>query len=118
MHQFAVDARPELPQAGLTYLESCTTVAPTRTHADLIAEIAALMRTALDSTDTRSLRHCIGAARAQSSDIDDIVSAAGHVVVDDLMRTGVPAIMLEPLFVQLAGIERELCASPVPTVLR
>jgi hypothetical protein len=108
MYQFSHDVHPGPRHAGLAYLESCTTIAPTREHAGLITTLAALLRAALDSTDAGPLQQFVSVARDHGNDIDEIIGAAGHIVIDDLMRTDAPATRLAAAFAQLGAIERKL----------
>src|SRR5471030_425828 len=95
-------------RVGLAYLESCTTVVPNREHADMVTAIAALMRTALDATDSSPLEKFIRSARKRRNDIDELVDAAGHVVLDDLMFSDMPLAQLHPLIAKLSSIEHTL----------
>jgi hypothetical protein len=109
MYQFAHEMQVDSNRVGLAYLESCTSIVPAREHADIVTAIAALMRTALDSNDITPLEQIVRSARKRRSDIDELVDAAGHVVIDDLMFSDMPLAQLHSHIAKLSSIEHALC---------
>lgn len=108
MYQFAQEMQVDPHRVGLAYLESCTSIVPSREHADMVTAISALLRTALDSNDATPLEKFIRSARKRRNDIDELVDAAGHVVLDDLMFSDMPLAQLHPLIAKLSSIEHTL----------
>jgi hypothetical protein len=96
-------------RVGLAYLESCTSVLPAREHADMVTAIAALMRTTLDSNNASPLEKFIRSARKRRNDIDELVDAAVHVVLDDFMFSELSSAQLHPLIAKLSALEHTLC---------
>jgi hypothetical protein len=108
MYQFAHEMQVDPHRVGLAYLESCTAIVPMREHADMVTAIAALMRTALDASDFAPLEKFVRVARKRRDDLDELVDAAGHVVLDDLMFSDMPLAQLHPLIAKLSSIEHAL----------
>jgi len=109
VYEFAHEMQVDPHRVGLAYLETCTTVVPDREHADMVTAIAALMRTALDADNLSPLEKFVRSARKRRSDLDELIDAAEHVVLDDLLFSDMPLAQLHPLIAKLSSIEHALC---------
>jgi hypothetical protein len=86
------------------FVESCTSMAPTKENLSLIKSTASCMRTALEANDIKPLRELIAKAKEWCGDLSDVLAAASHYLIETLGDLPVPA--LHRAVERVAEIER------------
>lgn len=92
-----------------TYLEACTSTAPTEQNLALVNAFADLLRGVLDGDDASALRDLVEMARQWNGEAHDLLAAAQFVVTEQLFET--PSSELQSKIRDVAAIVR--CARPL-----
>lgn len=91
------------------FVESCTSMAPTKENLSLIRSTASCMRTALEANDINPLRELIAKAKEWCDDLSDVLAAAGHYLIETL--GDLPVSALHRAVERVAEIERTVLCS-------
>jgi hypothetical protein len=107
MYQLATEA-PDGDRT-LLFIETCTGMTPTAENMRLVRSATSLVRRALRGADVKPLRDFVRRTRRWSSDVEDVLAAAGQAVVDEMESSS--RTSLHDVVRQVAQIEREALAS-------
>jgi hypothetical protein len=107
MYQLATEG-PDVDRT-LLFIETCTAMTPTAENMRLVRSATSLFRRALQAADVKPLRDFVRRTRRWSSDIEDVLAAAGQAVVDEMETLS--RMSLHDVVRQVAQIEREALAS-------
>ena len=86
------------------FVESCTSMSPTRENLSLIHSTASLMQVALEKDDMNPLRDLIAKATSWCENISDVLAAASHYLIETL--GDLPLTSLHRVIERVAEIER------------
>jgi hypothetical protein len=107
VYQLAADCRKV--DKTLLFIETCTSMAPTPDNVHLVRSAAALMRrTLLEGADVKPLRDFVRRIAGWSSDVNDVLAAAGQALLDEMDH--LPLIGLHDAIRRVAQIERDALA--------
>ena len=114
MYQLAHDSHPI--DSTRLFVETCTSMTPTYDNLNLVDTVAKLIRAAIDGADLKPLRDVLARIQEWSSDVDDVLAAAGQAVIDELGE--VSHVILHDVVRKVAQIERDVLSPRFETGLR
>jgi len=107
MYQLANDFAPVgAVDDGRLFLESCSATPVTESTLSLVHSAASMMRTALESDNSKPLSDFVGSVLKLGYEISDVLAAAGQLVIDSL--GDVPVSMLEKWMRRIAKLQRDV----------